>query len=145
MSASYLHLDSKVSDTVNSYRSVDTLHPIVTELCQLPDFKQDFWNCLNQDLHVICQRSQAFLHGEITIIQKGFFILMQNKEDIIPAIDLYVNEILGLKFVPDTERTKTLNKIIQTRKSILDRASAIPLLAAYKAPLLIYIDFRSLW
>ena len=125
MSTSLLQLDNKVCDIVSSCRAVDTLHPVVSKLCQLPDFKQNFWDSLNQDLHVICQRSQIIIHGEITIIQKAFAVLMQRKEDVIPAIDLYVNEILGLKFVSETERATILNTMIQTRHSILDRTSTI--------------------
>lgn len=123
MSMSYVHLETKVRDIVNSCRSVNTLHPVVSELCQLPEFKQIFWNSLNQDFYVICQRSQVLAHGEITVIQKAFTILMEKKEDIIAAIELYVDEILGLKFTSETERATTLNTMIQTRHSILSRTS----------------------
>lgn len=123
MSAPYLHLDIKAHDIVNSYRSVNTLHPIVSDLCQSPEFKQIFWSSLNQDLHVICQRSQILAHGEITAIQKAFAVLMEKKEDHIRAIKLYVDEILGLKFISGADRAATLNVMIQTRHSILDRMS----------------------
>ena len=133
MSTSYSHLDTKVRDIVNSYHSVNTLHPVISELCQLPEFKQGFWDSLNQDLHVICQRSQLLVHGEVTVIQKAFAILMQKKEDIIPAIDLYVDEILGLKFVSETDRATALTTMIQTRRSILGRTSLIPIWSPNKA------------
>ena len=126
MSTSNSHLDTKVRDIVNNYHSVNTLHPVVSELCQLPEFKQAFWDSLNQDLYVICQRSQLLVHGEVTVIQKAFAILMQKKEDIIPAIDLYVDEILGLKFVSETDRATALTTMIRTRRSILGRTSLIP-------------------
>ena len=140
MSTPYLHLDTKMCDIVNSCRSVDTLHPVVAELCQLPEFKQNFWDVLNQELHVICQRSQILAHGEVTVIQKAFMVLMQNNGDIIPAIDLYVNEILGLKFVSETERATILSTIIQTRHSILERTS----LLSHSVSPLMNITFRSL-
>lgn len=126
MSTSHSHLDTKVYDLVIKYRSVDTLHPTVSELCQLHEFKQIFWDSMNHDFHVICQRSQIIAHGEITIIQKAFAILMQQKEDIIPAIGLYVDEIIGLKLVSETERATTLNATIQTRQSILGTSSIHP-------------------
>lgn len=125
MSASYLHLDTKVRDIVNNCRSVNILHPVVSELCQSPEFKQIFWGSLNQDLHVICQRSQILAHGEITPIQKAFAVLME-KKDLIPAVELYVDEILGLKFVSETQRATILNTMIQTRQSILGRTSTKP-------------------
>lgn len=123
MSASYSNLDAKVCDVINSCRSINTLHPVVTELCQSPEFEQIFWSSLNQDLHVICQRSQILAHGEITAIQKAFAVLMEKKEDHIRAIKLYVDEILGLKFISGADRAATLNVMIQTRHSILDRMS----------------------
>ena len=121
MSASYLNLEIKVRDIVNSYRSINTLHPVVSELYQSPELKQIFWSSLNQDLHVICQRSQTLAHGEITAIQKAFAVLMEKKENFIPALELYVNEILGLKFVSETDRATILSTMIQTRHSILSR------------------------
>ena len=121
MSASYLNLEIKVRDIVNSYRSINTLHPVVSELYQSPELKQIFWSSLNQDLHVICQRSQTLAHGEITAIQKAFAVLMEKKENFIPALELYVNEILGLKFVSETDRATILSTMIQTRHSVLSR------------------------
>lgn len=125
MSTSHSTLDTNVDDIVDSYRSVKTLHPAISDLCQLPEFKQIFWSSLNQDYHVICQRSQILAHGEITIIQKAFAMLMQHKEDVISAIYLYVDEILGLKFVSGAEGPSSLNSMIQTRHSILGRTSSI--------------------
>ena len=124
MSTSYLNLDTKVRDIVKDFRCVNTLHPVISELCQSPELKEMFWASLNQDLHVICQRSQTLAHGEITAIQKAFAVLMENKH-LIPAVGLYVDEILGLKFVSEIGRATTLTTMIQTRQSILGRTSII--------------------
>lgn len=122
MSASYLDLETKAREIVNNFRSVNVLHPVVSELLQSPESPQIFWRSFNQDLHVICQRSQTLAHGEVTAIQKAFAVLME-EEDLIPAVELYVSEILGLKFVPETDRSATLDAMIQTRHFILDRTS----------------------
>lgn len=111
-----------VRDIVNSYRSANTLHRVVSELCESPEFNDIFCSSLKQDLHVICQRSQILAHGEITAIQKAFAVLMEKKEDLIPAVELYVDEILGLKFVSEADRDTILRTMIQTRHSILDQA-----------------------
>ena len=124
MSMSYSILDTNVDDIVESYRSVKTLHPAISDLCQLPEFKRIFWSSLNQDHHVICQRSQILAHGEITKFQKAFAILMQHEEDVISAIYLYVDEILGLKFVSGAEGAASLNAMTLTRHSILGRTSS---------------------
>lgn len=123
MSASYSNPDTMVRDIVNSYRSANTLHRVVSELCESPEFNDIFCSSLKQDLHVICQRSQILAHGEITAIQKAFAVLMEKKEDLIPAVELYVDEILGLKFVSEADRDTILRTMIQTRHSILDRTS----------------------
>ena len=125
MSTSYLNLDSKMRDIVRDFRCVNTLHPVVSELCQSPELKEAFWASLNQDLHVICQQSQTLAHGEITAIQKAFAVLMENKH-VIPAVGLYVDEILGLKFISEEGRPTTLTTMILTRQSILGRTSIIP-------------------
>lgn len=72
---------------------------------------------------MICQRSQNLAHGEITAAQKAFAVLMEKEEDLFPAIGLYVDEILGLRFVSESDRAITLNNMIQTRHSIRDRTS----------------------
>ena len=123
MSTPCSNLDTKVRDIVDSCRSVSTLHHAVAELCQSPQFEQTFWISLNQDLHVIGQRSQVLANGEITAIQKAFARLMEKKDDLIPAVQLYVDEILGLKFVPEMEKAATLNTMVQTRHSFLGRTS----------------------
>ena len=120
--SAYIDLDIKVRDIVNGYRSVNVLHPVVSELFQSPGFPDIFWRSFNQDLQVICQRSQTLVHGEVTAIQKAFAVLMK-KEDLIPAVELYVNEILGLDLVSESDRSATLNAMIQTRHFILDRTS----------------------
>ena len=112
-------------DIVKDFRCVNTLHPVVSELCQSPELKEIFWASLKQDLHVICQRSQTLAHGEITAIQKAFAVLMENKH-LIPAVGLYVDEILGLKFISEEGRATTLATMIQTRQSVLGRTSIIP-------------------
>ena len=124
MSTSYLDLDSKMHDIVKDFRYVNTLHPVVSELCQSSELKEIFWASLNQDLHVICQRSQTLAHGEITVFQKAFAVLMENKL-VIPAVGLYVDEILGLKFISEGRAT-TLTAVIQTRRSVLGRTSILP-------------------
>ena len=125
MSTSYLDLDSKMRDIVKDFRCVNTLHPVVSELCQSPELKEAFWTSLNQDLHVICQRSQTLAHGEVTAIQKAFAVLMENKH-LIPAVGLYVDEILGLKFISEEGKPTILTTMIQTRQSVLARTSIIP-------------------
>ena len=123
MSASCLSLDTKVRHIVNSCRSINLLHPVVSQLCQSPEFEQIFCSSLDHDLNVICQRSQNLANGEITAVQKAFTVLMEKEEDLFPAIGLYVDEILGLRFVSETDRAITLNNMIQTRHSIRDRTS----------------------
>ena len=133
MSISSSTQDANVRSIVNSYRSIEILHPIVTSLYESPELKQMFWDTLKHDLHVIHQRSQNLADSEITVIQKAFKHLMDNEEDEIPAVELYVEEILGLRFVSDTEKLQTVASAVEAKDSILSRAFKTPQLVSQKA------------
>lgn len=118
MSRSTTDLDGKVRDIVNSYRSIEIVHPTLSNMFQSPEFKQAFLNSLTQDLHVIRQRSPNLIDGEISIVQKAFTILMEHEEDAVPAVELYVEEILGLRFVSEEDRFQTISIVVGTRDSL---------------------------
>lgn len=107
------------------YRRVENLHPIATDICASSEFEQMFWNCLTHDLHVIRRRSQNLADGEITPVQKAFRILMEDKADGIAAIEIYMDDILGLKIVPEADRATTLAQALQTRNYVLNCMSNI--------------------
>ena len=115
--------EAKVRELIYRYRPIQVLHPIVAEMYDAPEFERMFWECLTHDLHIIRQRSQDLADGEITANQKAFRILMEGKDDGTAAIELYVNEIIGLEAVSENAKAQTLATALQTRDYILSRRS----------------------
>lgn len=137
MSVFQVTQDAKLREIVREYRRVRMLHPLVSEMSASPELEQMFWNSLTHDLHVIRRRSQNLVDGEITAAQKAFRVLMDEIADGNAAIELYLDEVLGLKVVPETERAQTLATALQTRDyilksmSIMNLRSWIPLNLSY--------------
>lgn len=127
MSASGTNLNAKVQDIVHRYRPIEVLHPIVSEMYDAPEFERMFWSCLTQDLNLIRGRSQDLADGEVTAIQKAFRMLVDEMDCGYAAIELYVDEIIGLKAVTETNRAQTLATALQTRDHIMNRMSNINL------------------
>jgi len=113
--------DAKVQAIVSSYTGIEILHPVVSDMCDDPEFKRMFWLCLSHDLEVISQRSQDLADGEVTANQKAFKVLMEN-EDSEGAVEIYVDEILGLKFSSDAMKAQTLATALQTKDYIMNCA-----------------------
>ncbi|KAL6719098.1 hypothetical protein ACLMJK_003333 [Lecanora helva] len=133
MSTPWKPPDTKVCDMLRRYRPTRMLHPVVSKMQQMPGFKQMFWQCLEHDLHVIRDRSQILAEGEITTAQKAFRILMDEEENGLAAIDLYVSKIIGLDVVSDAKMAGTLAAALQTRNIVLNQSSQPSTTHAYNA------------
>ena len=120
MSNTSRHLDAKVRDIINKYGRVQMLHPVVHEMYDDPKFERLFWDCMSQDLSVIRRRSQNLADGEITVIQKAFVALSDEQSKSFGAIDLYVNEIIGIEIVDETSRAQTLANTLENRDYIFN-------------------------
>jgi len=125
MSVLQLSQDTKFREIVKIYRRVKTLHPIASQLFESPELERLFRSNLTHDLSVIRQRSQSLSDGEITAVQKAFEVLMGEKADRNAAIEIYMDEILGLKAIAGADRAKTLSQATLTRGYILNRTSSI--------------------
>jgi len=121
MSVFQVSQDAKLREILKIYRRVETYHPIASEMFASRELERMFWNCLTHDLCVIRRRSQNLADGETTAVQKAFRVLMDEKADGMAAIEIYMDEILGLKIVPETDRAQTIALAIQTRDYILNR------------------------
>ena len=111
--------DFKVDDYINTYRPLEVLHPVVAKIYETPELKRMFWNCLTYDLNIINRRSPNLADFEITAAQKAFSALMGNEKDGVAAVEIYVEEILGLKFNEDSDRVRGLTTAIQMRNCML--------------------------
>ena len=89
--------EQRVTSIIQSYRSIEVLHPLVDELCKSPGQKATLLNIIKLELGLIRGRSQDLAAGEINVYQKAFSVLMANVDDYAAGIELYLDELLGLK------------------------------------------------
>lgn len=104
---------------VINYSRLEVLHPIVAEMSKDANFKRMFWAALSHELQVITRRSQVLSDCQITAAQKAFKILMED-EDYVAAVEIYVDEILGIGAALDDDKAQTLATMLQTRDYIVN-------------------------
>ena len=88
-------------------------------MCDSDVFKGHFQKVLQHDLEVLQQRSQDLDDHEISLMQKAFVVLMEDG-DHIAGIELYVEEIVGLKMVENTDKLQILKSSAKTRDLLVD-------------------------
>ncbi len=111
--------ESKLLEILNYYRPIEVLHSTVQDMCNSDVFKKHFQKVLQHDLEVLQQRSQELNDHEISSMQKAFVVLMEDG-DHIAGIELYVEEIVGLKMVEDTDKLQILKSSAKTRDLLMD-------------------------
>lgn len=105
----------RLNKIINQYRNIEVLHPVVARLCEVPAHRKVFHRALTHDLDIIHSRSPHLPNFEITIYQKAFKILMVMEEDRIGGIEIYVDEILGVKLSGSTGSLETLKTAVDAR------------------------------
>ena len=109
----------RVRDMVNNFRMIEVLHPVVSSLCGSPEDLEIFQQSLTHEWEIIRRRSHNLADNEISIVQKAFMILMADMEARTGAIELYVEEILGVKLVSDVDQLKTFEMAFKARNMVL--------------------------
>lgn len=115
------HGESSVQEMVNRYSKIKTLHPVVSHICQSPQNQSVLRKSLQHDLSLIRGRSSRLDDHEISITQKAYMLLMRRPEDRLGGIELYVQEIIGLRHVDATESFACLQNAMKTREIFLYR------------------------
>lgn len=110
--------DDRLRDILNKYRNLEVVHPMISNLCKDDETKDLFKKCLTQDLSVIEARSQDLVNHEITVYQKAFVILMNNEDDHVGGIEIYIDELLGLSLIKSTDHQQALETAIKARELI---------------------------
>lgn len=118
--------ESRVQDIVTKYRTIKALNPIVSRICESTKNQDSLRKSLQHDLSVICGRSSRLDDHEISITQKAYMLLMQNSDDRLGGIELYVQEIIGLQYVDATESLACLQTAMKTRDVWLHRMNPSP-------------------
>ena len=118
--------ESRVQDIVTKYRKVKALNPIVSRICESTKNQDTLRKSLQHDLSIIRGRSSRLDDHEISITQKAYMLLMQNRDDRLGGIELYVQEIIGLQYVDATESLASLQTAMKTRDVLLHRMNPSP-------------------
>lgn len=118
--------ESSVQDIVTKYRKVKALNPIVSRICESTKNQDMLRKSLQHDLSLIRGRSSRLDDHEISITQKAYMLLMQNRDDRLGGIELYVQEIIGLQYVDATESLACLQTAMKTRDVFLHRMNPSP-------------------
>lgn len=111
--------ESSVQEMVTKYSKIKTLHPVVSQICQSPRNQDVLRKSLQHDLSLIRGRSSRLDDHEISIAQKAYMLLMRRPEDRLGGIELYVQEIIGLRHVDATESFACLQTAMKTREIFL--------------------------
>ena len=111
-------VDLRLRGILNDYRNIEVLHPTVSKLFSSPELRELFFNSLNQDLSIVSARSQNLADHEISLFQKAFAILMRNEDNHVPGIELYVDELLGLNLVDESQKEETLRTAVKARDAV---------------------------
>lgn len=109
--------EARLLEILNYYRPIEILHSTVEEMCASSVFKEHFQKILQHDLETIKRRSQDVDDHEISLAQKAFVILM-DEGDHIAGIELYVEDIIGLKAVEDRDKIQILKSAAKTKDVI---------------------------
>ena len=110
--------ETRLNRIINQYRNIEILHPVVARLCEVPAHRKVFHKALTHDLDIIHSRSLHLPNFEVTIYQKAFKILMDREEDRIGGIEIYVDEILGLKLSESVDSLQMLRNAVDARDLI---------------------------
>lgn len=113
--------ESSVQEMVTKYSKIKTLHPVVSRICEFPRNQDVLRKSLQHDLSLIRGRSSRLDDHEISIAQKAYMLLMRRPEDRLGGIELYVQEIIGLRHVEATESFTCLQTAMKTREIFLHR------------------------
>lgn len=108
----------RLNSIISQYRNVEVLHPVVARLCEVPAHRKIFHRALTHDLDIIHSRSPHLPDFEITIYQKALKILMERGEDKLGGIEIYVDEILGVKLSESADSLETLKIAVDARDLI---------------------------
>lgn len=113
--------ESSVQEMVAKYSKTRILHPMVSRICETPQNVDMLRRCLQHDLSLIRGRSSRLNDHEISISQKAYMLLMQDRKDRLGGIEIYVQEIIGLNHVNATESYACLQTAMKTRELFLHR------------------------
>ena len=103
------------------YVSIESGNADLDSVARNPKLQQAFKRLISHERDTINARSSNLEEHEITITQKAFAILMQHEDTLHGAIQLYVEEIIGLKFSTVQDESRVVQDAICVKATILAR------------------------
>ena len=113
--------DHQVNSIIHKYGGISEIHPLIKALNKDDKSRLMLVAVIEHEYDFIRTRSQDLDDHEITAAQKAFANLLDDNKDA--AIHIYVEEILGLKITPDTEKASIIQSSIEIRAALLDGRS----------------------
>lgn len=110
--------ERRVRELVIQHEAIEVLHPVLSDLGY--DEFSTLENHISLELRLIKSRSDVLIDSEISIIQKAFMILMGNPETQVGGVELYLEEVIGLKLVAAEEKREALQTAMNARTILLN-------------------------
>ena len=116
-------LETKLQQILDQYRTATTIHPVVAQAFDTPELQGMLYDSLALDVTVIAHRSQDIRDGEITLYQKALTILVDEEGNQYGAVNLYIEEVLGVHTLGDVNIARALLSAVTTRELALNGTS----------------------
>lgn len=114
------------SSVIGYYSSVTTANPTLTRLSQTTEgFSRLFQRFLNFEYIHLTQRSPSLEDHEITLMQKAFLHLLANPEHHLGAVHLYIEEVIGIRYVQPQDKEQVLGTLIDAKVIMMQSAPVL--------------------
>jgi len=115
-----------VQTLVLKYQHLEVLHPLLQILFESQAKKELFTSVMQHDHHTLMRRSQRLEDHEVNAYEKAFCVLMENEDDRIGGLEIYVEMILGVGEVDGCARDEEKGKEKWLMKGVAVRALLKP-------------------
>lgn len=113
----------RLTKLLNDYGSIQTIHPAVVLLRSSRANDLMFQQAITHDYQLLLNRSSKLENFEINIFEVAFIRLMEDPKTHVGAIQIFVEEILGLKAVIQPLKLRALMGAVKMRTMFLQSKS----------------------
>lgn len=113
----------RLTQLIKDYGSVNTIHPAVTTLRRSPANDLIFQQAFSNHYKLLLNRSSKLENFELNIFEAAFVRLMEDTKTHAGAIQLYVEELLGLKTFTQPLKLRALMGAVKVRTMFMNRKS----------------------
>ncbi|KAL8774492.1 MAG: hypothetical protein Q9209_000865 [Squamulea sp. 1 TL-2023] len=109
---------------IDEYGSTTTIPPMITILRSSPADDRVLQQVMSHDYQLLQARSPDLEDHEINVFEAAFLTLMKNATTHPGALAIYVEEILGMKAIPDNQKLHELRNTIHVRTLFLNSVNS---------------------